>query len=289
MIPAKFECHTPASVDDAIALLSDHGDDASLLAGGHSLLPMMKMRFAAPAHLIDLNRIDDLRGISRENGSIVIGSMTTENQVIDSELLAEHCPLLPDAARQIADPQVRNRGTIGGDICHADPANDQPAVTMAADATYVLRGPNGDREVHSSEFFFGPFYTAKQQDEIMTAIRIPVPSGRSGGAYVKLKRKTGDWATAAAAVMLHLDGDTCSAIRIALTNAGPTPLRISAAEEALTGKAIDESLIEEAADHAMAAADPAEDLRGDAEYKTAMSGEMTRRAIRLALGRARGE
>ena len=289
MIPAKFECHIPASIDDAISLLQSHGDDAVVLAGGHSLLPMMKMRFAAPAHLIDLNRIDDLRGISRENGAVVVGSMTTENQIIGSELLAEHCPLLPEAARQIGDPQVRNRGTIGGDICHADPANDQPAVTIAADATYVLRGPDGERSVPASEFFLDSFSTARRADEIMTAIRVPVPSARSGSAYVKLKRKTGDWATAAAAVMIELDGDTCSAIRIALTNAGPTPLRISAAEDALTGKTIDDTLIEEAAGHAMSASKPVEDLRGDVEYKTAMAGEMTRRAIRLALGRARGE
>lgn len=289
MIPAKFECHTPTSIDDAVSLLGSHGDDASVLAGGHSLLPMMKMRFATPEHLIDLNRIDELRGISRQKGAIVIGSMTTENQLIGSELLAEHCPLLPEAARQIGDPQVRNRGTIGGDICHADPANDQPAVTMAADATYVLRGPNGERDVHSSQFFLGSFSTAKQADEIMTAISIPVPSAKSGSAYVKLKRKTGDWATAAAAVMVELDGDTCSAIRIALTNVGPTALRITAAEESLTGKTIDGSLIDEAANHAMAASDPVEDLRGDVEYKTAMAGEMTRRAIRLALDRARGE
>lgn len=289
MFPAQFEYHAPASIDEALSLLGEHGDDAKILAGGHSLLPMMKMRFAAPQHLIDLNGISDLRGLSQENGTLVIGSMTTENQLIASDLLVEQCPLLPEAARQIADPQVRNRGTIGGDICHGDPANDQPAVTMAADATYVLRGPGGERSVHSSEFFLGSFYTVMEPNELMTAIRIPAATGSTGSAYVKLKRKTGDWATAAAAVQLTLDGDTCKAVRIALTNAGPTAMRATAAEEALTGKVIDDSLINAAADSAMEICEPAEDLRGDVEYKTKMAGEMTRRAIRQALDRARGQ
>ena len=289
MIPAKFDFHAPASVDDVLSLLAEHGDDAKVLAGGHSLLPMMKMRFAAPQHLIDLNGIENLRGISQDGDTIVIGAMTTENQIIASEVLASHCPLLPEAAAQISDPQVRNRGTIGGDICHGDPANDQPAVTMAADATYVLQGPNGERNVHSSEFFLGSFYTAMEASEIMTSIRIPAVNGSSGSAYVKLKRKTGDWATAASAVQLTLDGDTCASIRIALTNVGPTAFRVTAAEEALTGKTIDEALINTAAEHAMAACEPTEDLRGDVEYKTHMAGEMTRRAIRQSLARAGGQ
>jgi len=289
MIPATFDCHTPASIDDALSILAEYGDDAKILAGGHSLLPMMKLRFATPAHLIDLNRIDELCGIGEDSGTIVIGAMTTENQLIDSKLLADKCPLLPEAAAKIGDPQVRNRGTIGGDICHGDPANDQPAVTMAADATYVLRGPGGERSVHSSEFFLGSFATAMKSDEIMTAVRIPAANGSSGSAYVKLKRKTGDWATAATAVTLTLDGGTCSSIRIALTNLAPTAIRVSRAEQALTGKAIDEGLIDDAAGHAMAACEPTADLRGDVEYKTHMAGEMTRRAIRLALARAGGE
>jgi carbon-monoxide dehydrogenase medium subunit len=236
MFPAKFDFHAPASVDEALALLAQHGDEAKILAGGHSLLPMMKMRFAAPQHLIDLNRIDDLRGIRQDGGTLVIGAMTTENQIIASDVLAAGCPLLPEAARQIGDPQVRNRGTIGGDICHGDPANDQPAVTMAADATYVLQGPNGERTVHSSEFFLGSFYTAMEPNEIMTSIRIPAATGSTGSAYVKLKRKTGDWATAAAAVQLTLEGGKCSAIRIALTNVAPTAVRVTAAEQALAGQ-----------------------------------------------------
>ncbi|MEJ2171590.1 MAG: FAD binding domain-containing protein [Woeseiaceae bacterium] len=289
MYPAKFDFHAPNSIEEVLSLLSEHGDDAKVLAGGHSLLPMMKMRFATPQHLIDLNRIDRLRGISQEGDTIVIGAMTTEKQIIASDVLATHCPLLPEAAKQIADPQVRNRGTIGGDICHGDPANDQPAVTMAADATYVLQGPKGERSVHSSEFFLGSFYTAMEADEIMTSIRVPVAAGSSGSAYVKLKRKTGDWATAAAAVQLTLDGDRCSSVRIALTNVGATAIRVAAAEDALSGQVVDEALIDAAAQQAMDACDPTEDLRGDVEYKTKMAGEMTRRAIRQSLARARGQ
>ncbi len=288
MFPAQFEYHAPSSVDEALALLQQHGEDAKVLAGGHSLLPMMKLRFAAPPHLIDLNGIDELRGVCEDGGDLVIGAMTTENQLIASDLLAAKCPLLPEAARQIADPQVRNRGTVGGDVCHADPANDQPAVTMAADATYVLRGPNGERRVHSSDFFLGSFYTVMEPNELMTSIRVPATNGSTGSAYVKLKRKTGDWATAAAAVQLSLNGNTCNAIRIAMTNAGPTAFRATAAEQALTGKAIDESLINDAAKLIMDVCEPQEDLRGDEEYKTAMSGEMARRAIRQALARAKG-
>lgn len=289
MIPAKFDFHAPASIDDALSLLAEHGDEAKVLAGGHSLLPMMKMRFATPEHLIDLNGIENLRGISQEGDTIVIGAMTTENQIIASDVLASHCALLPEAARQISDPQVRNRGTIGGDICHGDPANDMPAVTMAADASYVLQGPDGERSVHSSEFFLGSFHMAMQANEIMTSIRIPASNGSCGSAYLKLKRKTGDWATAASAVQLTLEGDTCASIRIALTNVGRSALRVTAAEEALTGKSIDEALIQEAAEHAMAACEPTEDLRGDVEYKTQMAGEMTRRAIRQSLARAGGQ
>lgn len=289
MIPPSFDYHAPGTLDEALALLKEHGDEAKILAGGHSLIPMMKLRFAEPGHLVDINNIDALKGIREENGEIIIGSMTSEAELIDSALLREKCPMLPEAALLIADPQVRNRGTIGGDICHGDPANDQPAVTMAADATYVLRGPGGERSVHSSEFFLGSFYTVMEPNEIMTAIKIPALTGSAGSAYVKLKRKTGDWATAAAAVQLTLDGHTCKSIRIALTNAGPTAMRVTVAEEALAGKAIDESLINAAAVSAMEICEPAEDLRGDVEYKTQMAGEMTRRAIRQALDRARGQ
>ena len=288
MIPGTFDYHAPSSVDEAVKLLGELGDEAKILAGGHSLLPMMKLRFADPKHLIDLNRIDQLRGIREQGGTIIIGAMTTENDLIASKLLQDKCPLLPEAARLISDPQVRNCGTIGGDIAHGDPGNDHPAVMMAVEAVFVLKGPGGERQVPADGFFHGLYYTELAADEILTEIRIPVAPKGSGYAYSKLKRKTGDFATAAAAVQLQMSGDTCKKIHIALTNAGPTALKAKDAEALLTGKAVDDALIEQAAQKAMAICDPAEDLRGDRDYKIHMSGEMTRRAIRQAIERARG-
>jgi len=286
MIPPSFQYHAPGSVDDAVALLSKLGDDAKLLAGGHSLLPMMKLRFAEPEHLVDINNIESLKGIREENGEIIIGAMTCENALINSTLLQQKCPLLPEAARLIADPQVRNRGTIGGDIAHGDPGNDHPALMLALDASFTLVGPNGSRQVAANEFYLGTFYTALEVDEILTEIRFAVPSAGSGAAYHKLKRKTGDFATAAAAAVIEMSGDTCSSASIALTNLAPTALRASDAEAVLIGQVITEELIEQAAQKVMAVCDPADDQRGDAEYKTHMGGEMTRRAIRTALKRA---
>jgi carbon-monoxide dehydrogenase medium subunit len=288
MIPGTFDYHAPSTLDDALALLAEYGDEARVLAGGHSLLPMMKLRFAEPAHLIDINRIDTLRGISEQDGVIHIGAMTTENELIASALLREKCPLIPEAAEQIADPQVRNRGTIGGDIAHGDPGNDHPAVMMALDASLVLRGPSGERVVAADGFYLGTFYTQLEPGEILTGIRVPVSPAGSGAAYQKLKRKTGDYATAASAVWLQLDGGICRKINIALTNVGPTALKATGAMQVLSGQTINDPLIEEAAREAMAICDPAVDLRGDVEYRTHMAGEMTRRAIRLALERARG-
>ncbi|MDH3386983.1 MAG: xanthine dehydrogenase family protein subunit M [Gammaproteobacteria bacterium] len=288
MIPPAFEYHAPGSIDDAVALLSQYGDEAKILAGGHSLLPMMKLRFAEPEHLVDINNIDSLKGISEENGTIVIGAMTSENELIASSLLQEKCPLLPEAARQIADPQVRNRGTIGGDIAHGDPGNDHPALMLALDARFTLVGANGSREVAAQDFFLGTFYTALEADEILTEIRIAAQPAGTGASYQKLKRKTGDYATAAAAAVITMAGDTCQSVRISLTNLGATALRATAAETVLTGQKITEDLINQAAAKAMEICDPSEDLRGDAEYKTQMGGEMTRRAIREAVQRAGG-
>jgi len=288
MIPPSFEYHAPGSVDDAVALLSQYGDEAKILAGGHSLLPMMKLRFAEPEHLVDINNIGSLKGIREENGEIVIGSMTSENDLINSALLQEKCPMLPEAAKLIADPQVRNRGTIGGDISHGDPGNDHPALMLALDAKFILVGSNGSREVLAIDFFLGTFFTALETDEIMTEIRIaPQPAG-TGASYHKLKRKTGDYATAAAAAVIGISGDSCRSARIALTNLGATALRATDAEAVLVGQAITDALIEQAAAKVMEICDPPEDLRGDVEYKTHMGGEMTRRAIRDAIKRAGG-
>jgi carbon-monoxide dehydrogenase medium subunit len=288
MISAGFDYHAPRLVADAIRLLDDLGPDAKLLAGGHSLLPMMKLRFAAPTHLIDLGRIPELRGIAQAGNEIRIGAMTTENDLLRSALLAEKVPLLVEGAGGIADPQVRYKGTIGGDISHGDPGNDHPALMIALDASFVLTGPKGERVVKADGYFLGLYSTLLQPNEILTQIRIPIPAAGSGWSYSKLKRKAGDFATAATAVLLQMKGGSVAKVAIALTNVGPTALKASAAENYLAGKAIDEASLNEAARLAMSICDPAPDQRGDAAYKTAMCGEMTRRALQAAHARAKG-
>jgi aerobic carbon-monoxide dehydrogenase medium subunit len=287
MIPAGFDYHAPRSVADAVKLLGSLGPDAKLLAGGHSLLPMMKLRFAQPSALIDLGKIADLRGITQTGNEIRIGAMTTEHELLNSKLLADKLPLLIEGVGQIADPQVRYRGTIGGDICHGDPANDHPALMLALDAAFVLTGPKGERVLKADGHFLGVYSTQAQPDEILTQIRIPVPAAGSGWSYSKFKRKTGDFATAAAAVLLQMKGGTVAKASIALTNVGPTPIKASKAEQHLIGKAIDEASLGEAARLAMAACAPTHCMRGSPDYKTAMAGEMTRRALQTALARAK--
>lgn len=286
MIPSGFEYHAPSSVNDALKLLAEH-DNAKILAGGHSLLPMMKLRFAEPDHLVDLNGVAELKGIRLDGDTICIGAMTTENELIASEVLREHCPLIIDVARLIADPQVRNKGTIGGDIAHGDPGNDHPALMLVLDAELVIRSPQTDRVVPAADFFLGTYWTALEEGEILTEIRVPVFQPHTGYGYHKLKRKTGDFATAASPVVLTLDGDNCRDIRIALTNVAPMAIRAKAAEDLLRGQMITDSLIEQAAEKVMAACEPVEDLRGDVEYKTYMAAEMARRSMRDALERAR--
>ena len=246
------------------------------------------MRFAQPGHLIDLGRIAELKGIRESGGTIFIGAMTTENELIWSKLLQEKCPLLVEGARLISDPQVRYKGTIGGDISHGDPANDQPALMLALGASFVLRSTSGERVVPADGFFVGTYDTLMKPDEIMTEIRIPVPAPGTGYCYAKLKRKIGDFATAAAAVTLRLKGETVQDVAIALTNLGATPLKARAAEDSLRGKAISDASIAQAAELAVSICDPAADQRGDSEYKKAMAGEMTQRALRVARSRASG-
>jgi aerobic carbon-monoxide dehydrogenase medium subunit len=286
MIPRAFEYHAPKSIPDALNLLKELGDEAKLLAGGHSLLPMMKMRFAQPSHLIDLGRIPELKGIREDGGSIRIGAMTTENELIWSKMLQAKCPLLVEGARLISDPQVRYKGTIGGDISHGDPGNDHPALMLALGASFVLHSAAGERVVPADGFFVGTYATLMKPDEIMTEIRIPVPPADTGYCYAKLKRKVGDFATAAAAVTLRMSGENVAQVAIALTNVGPTPLKARAAEDSLRGKALTDVSIAAAADLTMKICDPAPDQRGDAEYKKAMAGEMTQRALRTARSRA---
>ncbi len=286
MIPPSFEYHRPSSVEEAVGLLSSLGSEAKILAGGHSLLPMMKLRFAEPEHLVDINRIPELKGVRVIGDNIVIGAMTSESAVITDPVLNAKVPLLPEAAKNIADPQVRNRGTIGGDIAHGDPANDHPALALACDAIMTIVGPNGTRQVPASEFFLGTYWTALEETDILTEITVKAFPQGAGYAYKKLKRKTGDWATAACAVVVALSGGSVSHIRITLTNLGPTALRAHDAESILLGKSINDDLIRQAAAKAMEICDPAEDLRGDAEYKTAMAGQMVQRAINEALAKA---
>ncbi len=286
MIPRPFEYHAPQTLPEALAMLGNWGDSAKLLAGGHSLLPMMKLRFAEPEHLIDLGKLAELKGIREEALALWIGAMTTENELIWSPLVARHCPLLVEGARQIADPQVRYRGTLGGDLSHGDPGNDHPALAIALDAEFVLQGTAGERTVSADGFFLGTYMTLLEPGEIMTGIRIPIPPAGTGYCYAKLKRKTGDFATAAAAVTLRLAGGLVEHVRIALTNVGDTVIRASDAENVLQGAPPDDAHIAEAARLAMAACQPVEDLRGDADYKRAMAGEMTRRALSTARERA---
>jgi carbon-monoxide dehydrogenase medium subunit len=282
MIPREFEYHVPKTIPDALRLLTQFGDEAKLLAGGHSLLPMMKMRFAQPGHLIDLGKIRELKGIREDSGTLRIGAMTTENELIWSKLLQDKCPLLVEGARLISDPQVRYKGTIGGDISHGDPANDHPALMLALGASFVLKGSSGERVVAADGFFVGTYATLTQPGEIMTEIRIPVPASGTGYCYSKLKRKVGDFATAAAAVTLRMKGETVQEVAIALTNVGATVLKAVAAADSLRGKTLNDASIAEAARLAMSICDPVEDQRGDAEYKTAMAGEMTQRALHTA-------
>ncbi|MBA2961702.1 MULTISPECIES: FAD binding domain-containing protein [Ramlibacter] len=285
MFPAGFDYHAPNSLAEAVQLMGNLGPDAKVLAGGHSLLPMMKLRFAQPSHLVDLRRIAELRGIRQVGDEIHIGAMTTEHELLHSPLLADKVPLLVEGAGWIADPQVRYKGTIGGDISHGDPGNDHPALMLALDASFVLRGAQGERTVKADGFFLGVYSTQLEPGEILTQVRVPIPAPGTGWSYQKLKRKTGDFATAAAAVLLQMKGGNVATVSIALTNAGPTALKASGAEASLLGKPLDEAALDEAARQAMAICEPTPDLRGDVAYKVAMAGEMTRRALQAAHAR----
>ncbi len=268
--------------------MARHGEAARVLAGGHSLVPMMKLRLASPEHLVDINGIGEIRGIARDDGEIRIGAATTQAEAASSDVLASACPIIAEAIAVIADPQVRNRGTIGGNAANGDPGNDMPAVMMALDARYVLHGPDGEREVAAREYYLDVFDTAIATGELLAEIRVPVPASGHGSSYRKLKRKVGDYATAATAVILEMSGGACAKASVALTNAGSTAILAGEAAEALTGTAVDAAAIEDAAKRAMAVADPVGDLHGPPEYRRAMVGEMTRRAIGDALARAGG-
>ncbi len=288
MIPGEFEYHAPTSVAEAVGLLERLGEDAKILAGGHSLVPAMRFRLAAPEALVDINGIVELAYVREEAGALAIGAMTRESELEDSELVTSRYPMLADAGRVIADPLVRNRGTVGGNLAHADPANDHPAVMLAYGATLVAQGPSGTREIGVDDFFVGLFENALHPNELLTEVRIPTPAPGSGGAYVKLERKVGDYAISAAAVRLTMDGSTCSGARIALTNVSPVPMRATGAEAALVGNALTEDVIEGAGQAAAQECDPSGDLRGSEEYKRDVTRVLVKRAIRKAMDRAGG-
>jgi len=288
VIPGEFTYHRPSSVAEAVAILANHGDEARPLSGGHSLIPMMKLRMAAPEHLVDLGGIADLKGISEEGGTIAIGAMTTQHELIGSDLLAAKLPIIGETSRLIADPQIRYLGTLGGNVANGDPGNDMPALMQCLGASYVLTGPQGEREVAARDFYEAAYFTALAPDEILTKIKIPVPAAGHGYAYEKLKRKVGDYATAAAAVVLTLSGGTVTSCSVALTNVADTPLFAAEAGEILTGSSLDADTVKRAVAAAEAITDPASDGRGPAEYRTKMAGIMLERAIARAADRARG-
>ena len=285
MIPGPFEYHRPSSLGDAVALLG-RLDDARLLAGGHSLIPMMKLRLAQPGHLIDLSGLAELKGVRVAGGDIVIGAMTTQHELIGSQTLAEAAPIVRETALQIADPQVRYLGTIGGNTANGDPGNDLPALMMALGAIYVLRGPGGEREVAARAYYLGVYETAARPDEILSLIRIPIPAKGHGSAYEKLKRKIGDYATAAAAVVLTVESGRVATCAVGLTNVADRPLLAEAAAAAVTGRPLDEESLARASAAVEAIVAPAEDGRGSAAYRAKMAGVTTRRALSRAFARA---
>lgn len=287
MIPGAFEYHAPNSLDEATRLLATLGEDAKVLSGGQSLIPLMKLRLASPQHLVDINGIPGLAYVREADGFLRIGGLTRESDLEESELVRTRYPLLHDTCLVIADPLVRNLATVGGNLAHADPANDHPATMLALGAEIVAAGRGGERRIPIASFFTGPFTTALRGDEIVTEIRVPVPAPRSGGAYLKLERKVGDFATAAVAVQLTLDAaGACDTVGIGLTNVGSMPISATKAAAALKGKKPDEAAIKAAAALAAEAADPSADLRGSVEYKKDLVRVLTARAIRKAAERA---
>jgi carbon-monoxide dehydrogenase medium subunit len=266
--------------------LAQHGDDARVVAGGHSLIPMMKLRLARPEQLIDLQDLDWLRGIQSEPDAVVIGAMTTQHELIGSALLAEKCPIIRETSLEIADPQVRYCGTLGGNLANGDPGNDMPAVMLALDATYRLQRQGAKREIAARDFYQGMFSTALQPGEVLVSVRAPIWPAGHGYAYLKQKRKVGDYATAAAAVVLTMSRGTCSAAAIALTNVGDTPLLAKDAADAVRGTAMDDAAITQAVERAQAITNPAADGHGPAEFRTHVAGIMVRRALMRAKERA---
>jgi carbon-monoxide dehydrogenase medium subunit len=283
--PAPFDYERATSVEGAIASLSRLGSEARIIAGGHSLLPMMKLRLANPEHLIDINDLDELDYIRLEEREIRIGALTRHVDLLKSELLAEHLPVFIDAEQVIADPAVRNRGTIGGSLCQADPGEDLSAVCSALKAHAVVRGPGGERTIPMDEFHVGPYITAVAAGEILTEVRIALPPG-GGSAHEKVERRAGDFAIAAASAAVWVDGGTIVDAGIALAAVGPTTIEVKRAEELLRGKEPSDALFEEAGEIAAADCAPTADSRGPVDYKRHLAGVLSKRALRRAAARA---
>jgi carbon-monoxide dehydrogenase medium subunit len=289
MIPGSFAYYRPTTVPETLALLAEHGDEAKVLAGGQSLIPFMRFRLASPAVLVDINHLAALQGLREEDGGLVIGALTREVELERSPLVRARYPLLAAAAAVIADPLVRNLATVGGNLAHADPANDHPAAMLALRARLHVVGPSGERVIPIDDFFVDAFTTALAPGELLTAIHIPGPPPRSGGAYVKFERKVGDYAIAAAAAQLTLNEDgTIAQAGLSVTNVAPRPFRAAAAEAALLGQPLTDAVIRAAAELVAAAAEPESDLRGSADYKRAMTRTVTIRALRQAAAQASG-
>ena len=287
MIPGPFGYHRPATVADAVKLLSTLGDDARPLAGGHSLVPMMKLRLATPEHLVDLHGIDGLKGVRREGDKVVIGAMTTQHELLASGEIAKSIPILHETALLIADPQVRYRGTVGGNVANGDPGNDMPAPMLTLGAIYHLEGPEGSREVAAADYYQGAYFTAIEPGELLTSISVPMPAAGHGYAYEKLKRKIGDYATAAAAVVLTMAGGKVASCAIGLTNLHETPLLAVDAAKAVIGTSLDAATLKKAAAAAAAIMSPAADARGPVEYRKHVGGIMVTRALQRAASRAK--
>lgn len=288
MLPAPFEYHAPQTTEEALELIDQLGDDGKVLAGGQSLIPLLKLRFASPAHLVDVNRVPGLDFIDERDGVLRIGPLFRHRAAERSSMLASRYPVIAEAASQVADPLVRNRGTVGGSLAHADPAGDWGSVMLALDAEFVLRSRAASRTVRARDFFSGPFTTALQPNELLAEIRIPSAQGRSGGSYLKLERKVGDFATVGVAVQLQMDDGKVRSAGIGLTAVGPQNIKAEKAESALKGKTLDEAAIKEAAALAAAAAEPKADQRGSVEYKRNVVRVFTERGLRRARDRARG-
>jgi carbon-monoxide dehydrogenase medium subunit len=286
MFPAAFDYLAPSTLEEALSILKQRGDDAKVMAGGQSLIPLLKLRFSQPALVVDIGRLPAMADIKRDSGHVRIGALARHVDAERSKELAKLLPVMVEAVHWIADPLVRNRGTVAGSVCHADPSGDWGSVMLALDAELVARSASGERVIRADGFFQGPFTTTLRPDEVVTEIRIPLPSGRAGGSYHKLERKVGDFATVAVAVQVEFDGNKVKKAGIGLTAVGATNIKATQAEKALVGHELKDDVIAEAARLAAAAAEPKDDIRGTAAYKKDVVRVFVQRGLKAALARA---